>query len=152
MHVFLKKLFLEIYLVPLKGPCFPVCMPCDSLQNGHLNKQLSQVWQKIVPQIAHNRPGSFEQVLLLSFLPEGGSQQLGSFLPIVPCHMGRRVSKEKLEILTYTTVLNVAFSCLGVGLVAVDKWLISRASIKLFQSVCNCLFDVSMEEWGPGTS
>lgn len=41
---------------------------------------LSQTSQKLVPQLAHNRPEYCQQVLLSSFHPEGGNWVSGHFL------------------------------------------------------------------------
>lgn len=42
MHVFLQKLFLEIYFVPLKGPHFPIALyALWFVETGYLNKQPS---------------------------------------------------------------------------------------------------------------
>ena len=77
------------------------CQP--EIQTTHL-PSLSQTSQKLVPQLAHNRPEYCQQVLLSSFHPEGGNWVSGHFL----CAM-LRLGKGEWKRHGRSYGLNVAF-------------------------------------------
>lgn len=79
-------------------------------------------------------------VLFSSFQHKGGNQELGCFLPTTHCcaRKGRGKGKQNCRKIPYHSTI-LAFSWLGIHLVAVDYGWISRGPIRLFL-VCSCMY------------